>query len=743
MGYLDTIEIKDPANEQMVFPVQCVNRPNSEFRGLSGTVAQGTMSIGDEVRVTASGQTAVVSDILTMDGSLDTTSAGDAITLTTGFAAGVKTLNLLGGNSISVFTTATVRDEMTVLNAGAFGGAIAATIADDKFDDTLTITGGSLTTDAVTAKFATANTYKGKTSGVETLKIEATNGANTAAAYVLSLENTTGVTKIEATVGDQDSLAITKMAAAAPTIIVKAADGTTGAPTVEAVLADATGSADSVSFELSKVTNAASIADTTILKTTDIETINLKISGNAETVSLASLGMTDATKFATLVVTGNQALTASAVNAAINTINASGMTTGGSFIQGGRSTTGAVTYTGSLGNDTFRMANGNDVIDGAAGTGDTLIVTGNLILGGIQVDLSASGDQVTTFNGSANAAIQKGFENINFSGITGTAAADITAIKTGSTIVGTSNADQITGGDGVDIITGGTGVDVMSGGGGNDIFVNAGGGEFFTASAAIDLIDGGAGTADAIRLEGATTLAATDLLARITNVEQITASATTGVISITATANAGGSTFTGTQFNTIDLSGDTNATGDNVVSITGITGITSITGSAGKDTITLGTAAVAATVTGGAGIDVLTVLATTTVVYANGDAAAAAAAVAGTNLAPLATGTFTGYETLTGLLTGSSLNLGNASLVVDAGTVGTVEANEYLIVQGAWTGNVFTAGGTGMTVGADSLILYDGSSAAGVQIQGIVLIGVTNTEEAAIVNTAGVLTVFG
>jgi hypothetical protein len=48
------------------------------------------------------------------------------------------------------------------------------------------------------------------------------------------------------------------------------------------------------------------------------------------------------------------------------------------------------------------------------------------------------------------------------------------------------------------------------------------------------------------------------LLARITNVEQITAGATTGVISITATAADG--TFTSTLVDTIDLSGDTNKT---------------------------------------------------------------------------------------------------------------------------------------------------------------------------------------
>ena len=81
MGYLDTVEVDTIKHTKAVFPVQWVNRPDSNFRGFSGTLAQGQISTGDEIRVTASGQTAMVSDIVTMDGSLTTASAGDAITI--------------------------------------------------------------------------------------------------------------------------------------------------------------------------------------------------------------------------------------------------------------------------------------------------------------------------------------------------------------------------------------------------------------------------------------------------------------------------------------------------------------------------------------------------------------------------------------------------------------------------------------------------------------------------------------
>jgi bifunctional enzyme CysN/CysC len=82
MGYLETVKVAQTGSERLVFPVQWVNRPNASFRGFSGTVAEGSVRVGDEVRVTASGQTATVASIVTMDGSLTQASAGDAVTLT-------------------------------------------------------------------------------------------------------------------------------------------------------------------------------------------------------------------------------------------------------------------------------------------------------------------------------------------------------------------------------------------------------------------------------------------------------------------------------------------------------------------------------------------------------------------------------------------------------------------------------------------------------------------------------------
>jgi bifunctional enzyme CysN/CysC len=59
-----------------------VSRPDSNFRGFAGTLVAGQLNKDDLVRVTASGQTARVTGILTMDGALEQAVAGQAVTLT-------------------------------------------------------------------------------------------------------------------------------------------------------------------------------------------------------------------------------------------------------------------------------------------------------------------------------------------------------------------------------------------------------------------------------------------------------------------------------------------------------------------------------------------------------------------------------------------------------------------------------------------------------------------------------------
>jgi bifunctional enzyme CysN/CysC len=81
MAYLETVQVQRVAADRFVFPVQWVNRPDDTFRGYCGTVAEGLVQVGDTVRVTASGHTAQVLEIVTMDGPLPQAVVGDAITL--------------------------------------------------------------------------------------------------------------------------------------------------------------------------------------------------------------------------------------------------------------------------------------------------------------------------------------------------------------------------------------------------------------------------------------------------------------------------------------------------------------------------------------------------------------------------------------------------------------------------------------------------------------------------------------
>ncbi len=63
-------------------PVQWINRPNQDFRGIAGTIASGSIKSGDAVRIQPSGKTTSVARIVTMDGDLEQAIAGQSVTLT-------------------------------------------------------------------------------------------------------------------------------------------------------------------------------------------------------------------------------------------------------------------------------------------------------------------------------------------------------------------------------------------------------------------------------------------------------------------------------------------------------------------------------------------------------------------------------------------------------------------------------------------------------------------------------------
>jgi len=81
---LDHAPIDQTKSQQSHFrlPVQWVNRPNSSFRGFAGTICSGKVAIGESIRIQPSGQEAIVSSIICMDGDIKEASVGQAITLT-------------------------------------------------------------------------------------------------------------------------------------------------------------------------------------------------------------------------------------------------------------------------------------------------------------------------------------------------------------------------------------------------------------------------------------------------------------------------------------------------------------------------------------------------------------------------------------------------------------------------------------------------------------------------------------
>jgi sulfate adenylyltransferase subunit 1 len=83
MEILESVEIAaDKNTEDFRFPVQYVNRPDLNFRGFCGTVASGSVAVGDEVRVLPSGKTSKVKSIVTYDGNLPLAFIDQAVTLT-------------------------------------------------------------------------------------------------------------------------------------------------------------------------------------------------------------------------------------------------------------------------------------------------------------------------------------------------------------------------------------------------------------------------------------------------------------------------------------------------------------------------------------------------------------------------------------------------------------------------------------------------------------------------------------
>ena len=95
---LETIEVSSGlAAGAFRMPVQWVNRPGPDFRGLAGAIASGTVRPGDRLRACPSGRESTVERIVTHDGDLDAAAAGQSVTLVLADEIDVARGDLLAG----------------------------------------------------------------------------------------------------------------------------------------------------------------------------------------------------------------------------------------------------------------------------------------------------------------------------------------------------------------------------------------------------------------------------------------------------------------------------------------------------------------------------------------------------------------------------------------------------------------------------------------------------------------------
>jgi bifunctional enzyme CysN/CysC len=83
LPYLEDVDVTNASSKAPFrLPVQWVNRPNSDFRGFSGTIAAGSIKPGDEIIAIPSGRRSFVDRIVSHDGDLPLAHEGQAVTLT-------------------------------------------------------------------------------------------------------------------------------------------------------------------------------------------------------------------------------------------------------------------------------------------------------------------------------------------------------------------------------------------------------------------------------------------------------------------------------------------------------------------------------------------------------------------------------------------------------------------------------------------------------------------------------------
>lgn len=100
--------------------VQYVNRPNLDFRGFAGTIASGTVRVGDSITTYPSLKQATVKSIVTYDGDLESASTGEAITLTLNEEIDISRGNVLIKSDESILQSNSIKANLVWMDEEKF-----------------------------------------------------------------------------------------------------------------------------------------------------------------------------------------------------------------------------------------------------------------------------------------------------------------------------------------------------------------------------------------------------------------------------------------------------------------------------------------------------------------------------------------------------------------------------------------------------------------------------------------------
>ena len=447
--------------------------------GLAQTVTGGAGV--DTLNLTASADATFNTNNISAVENINFTLTGSSAVIVDGLTglnhADVDNITISGGNSLSSFkniTTALGAATTVKVDASGYNGFVDLLLQETAVEAgaTVTIIGSAATTDELNLTTTNSATIALNTTAIETINILEATGTGTS----VSLENATDVTTVG--IDSDQAIALTKVN---KSVVVQAGLVTTDANQVAAVdgiegvtltvgYDDVTAANDAVTINLADTDAGTATATFDI---DGIETITFDVVKTAaatfESHSISLAGTVNATNKTALVLKGGEAgdtfgFASSGIVTDVTSINASALLNN-LTIDAADKGSNAMTITAGAGNDSIVMEHKDDVLDGGAGTSDTLTFGYSAVLSGVIIDLSSTTDQVTSFDAASNTAVQVNFENIDLSGhinhgavVTGSAAANI--------ITGSASTDNINAGAGDDTVKGGAGADTLAGGAG-------------------------------------------------------------------------------------------------------------------------------------------------------------------------------------------------------------------------------------------------------------------------------------